>query len=202
MPTARCWSCRSKAALVLDTELGRLELEPQEIAVIPRGLRFRVELPNGSARGYICENFGAPFRLPDLGPIGSNGLANARDFLTPRARYEDIEAGCELMAKFGGHLWAANMDHSPLDVVAWHGNNAPYKYDLRRFNTMGSTSATIIPIRRFSSCCIRRAIRQARAIDRLRDIPAALARDGEHFSAAVVSPQCGQRIHGPDLRSL
>ncbi len=69
---------------MLDTELGRLELEPQEIAVIPRGLRFRVALPSGAARGYICENFGAPFKLPDLGPIGSNGLANARDFLTPR----------------------------------------------------------------------------------------------------------------------
>ena len=129
-----------QGTLVLDTELGRLELEPQEIAVIPRGLRFRVELPNGAARGYICENFGAPFKLPDLGPIGSNGLANARDFLTPVARYEDIEASCELIGKFGGRLWAAKMDHSPLDVVAWHGNNAPYKYDLRRFNTMGSTS--------------------------------------------------------------
>jgi homogentisate 1,2-dioxygenase len=78
--------------------------------------------------------------LPDLGPIGSNGLANARDFLTPVARYEDIEASCELVGKFGGRLWIAKMDHSPLDVVAWHGNNAPYKYDLRRFNTMGSTS--------------------------------------------------------------
>jgi homogentisate 1,2-dioxygenase len=126
--------------LVLDTELGRLELEPQEIAVIPRGLRFRLVLPDGAARGYICENFGAPFKLPDLGPIGSNGLANARDFRTPVARYEDIDASCELVGKFAGRLWVAKMDHSPLDVVAWHGNNAPYKYDLRRFNTMGSTS--------------------------------------------------------------
>ena len=91
-------------------------------------------------RGYICENFGAPFRLPELGPIGSNGLANARDFLTPRARYEDLDVDCELMGKFSGRLWIAPMDHSPLDVVAWHGNYAPYKYDLRRFNTMGSVS--------------------------------------------------------------
>jgi homogentisate 1,2-dioxygenase len=115
-------------------------LSPQEIAVIPRGLRFRVDLPNGEARGYICENFGAAFKLPDLGPIGSNGLANARDFLVPRARYEDLDEPCELIGKFAGGLWAAKMDHSPLDVVAWHGNNAPYKYDLRRFNTMGSIS--------------------------------------------------------------
>jgi homogentisate 1,2-dioxygenase len=126
--------------LILDTELGRVQLEPLEIAVIPRGLRFRVDVPKGDARGYICENFGAPFRLPDLGPIGSNGLANPRDFLTPCARYEDIEGPCELIGKFAGNLWVAKMDHSPLDVVAWHGNNAPYKYDLRRFNAMGSTS--------------------------------------------------------------
>jgi homogentisate 1,2-dioxygenase len=126
--------------LNLDTELGRIHLEPQEIAVIPRGLRFRVELPDGAARGYICENFGAPFKLPELGPIGSNGLANARDFLIPRARYEELDQPCELIGKFDGALWLSSMDHSPLDVVAWHGNNAPYKYDLRRFNTMGSIS--------------------------------------------------------------
>jgi homogentisate 1,2-dioxygenase len=126
--------------LTLDTELGSISLEPQEIVVVPRGLRFRVDLKQGEARGYVCENFGAPLRLPDLGPIGSNGLANSRDFLTPRARYEDIEEPCDLIGKFGGRLWAAKMDHSPLDVVAWHGNYAPYKYDLRRFNAMGSTS--------------------------------------------------------------
>jgi homogentisate 1,2-dioxygenase len=129
-----------QGSLVLDTELGRIQLEPQEIAVIPRGLRFRVDLSAAGARGYLCENFGAPFKLPDLGPIGSNGLANARDFLTPRARYEDLDAPCELIAKFASRLWTAKMDHSPLDVVAWHGNNVPYKYDLRHFNTMGSTS--------------------------------------------------------------
>jgi homogentisate 1,2-dioxygenase len=127
-------------SLTLETELGRIELSPQEIAVIPRGLRFRVDLPSGAARGYICENFGAPFKLPDLGPIGSNGLANARDFQSPHARYEDLQSRCELVAKFQGRLWSAEMDHSPLDVVAWHGNNAPYKYDLRLFNTIGSVS--------------------------------------------------------------
>ena len=127
-------------SLTLETELGRITLSPQEIAVIPRGLRFRVDLPSGAARGYICENFGAPFKLPDLGPLGSNGLANARDFRIPHARYEDLQSPCELVAKFQGKLWSAAMDHSPLDVVAWHGNNAPYKYDLRSFNTIGSVS--------------------------------------------------------------
>lgn len=126
--------------LLLATELGILDVEPQEIAVIPRGLRLRVELPDGVARGYICENFGALFHLPDLGPIGANGLANPRDFLTPTAWYEDQEGKFELVAKFMGNLWAAELDHSPLDVVAWHGNYAPYKYDLRRFNTIGSIS--------------------------------------------------------------
>jgi homogentisate 1,2-dioxygenase len=122
------------------TEFGVIEVEPQEIVVIPRGVRFRVELPDGDARGYICENYGANFRLPDLGPIGSNGLANPRDFLTPTAAYEDIDGPHELVAKFMGNLWSAQMTHSPIDVVAWHGNYAPYKYDLRRFNAIGSIS--------------------------------------------------------------
>jgi homogentisate 1,2-dioxygenase len=126
--------------LRLATELGVVELEPQEIAVVPRGLRFRVELLDNAARGYVCENHGALFRLPDLGPIGSNGLANPRDFLTPVAAYEDRDTKSELVAKFAGNLWSAEMDHSPLDVVAWHGNYAPYKYDLRRFNAIGSIS--------------------------------------------------------------
>ena len=126
--------------LRLATELGVLEIEPQEIAVVPRGVRFRVELPDGQARGYVCENFGALLKLPDLGPIGSNGLASPRDFLTPEAAYEDVEGDFELVAKFQGHLWRADIGHSPLDVVGWHGNCAPYKYDLRRFNTIGSIS--------------------------------------------------------------
>jgi homogentisate 1,2-dioxygenase len=122
------------------TEFGRVEVEPQEIVVIPRGVRFRIELPDGAARGYVCENYGAAFRLPDLGVLGSNGLANPRDFLTPHAWYEDREGAFELVTKFMGRLWHAAIDHSPLDVVAWHGNYAPYKYDLRRFNVIGSIS--------------------------------------------------------------
>jgi homogentisate 1,2-dioxygenase len=122
------------------TELGVLEIGSGEIAVIPRGLKFRVELPDGAARGYLCENYGAQFRLPDLGPIGANGLANPRDFETPVAWFEDREGEFELAAKFGGNLWSCRIDHSPLDVVGWHGNYTPVRYDLRRFNTIGSIS--------------------------------------------------------------
>ena len=126
--------------LILATELGVLEVEPQQIAVIPRGIRFQVRLPDGEARGYVCENYGESFKLPDLGVIGSNGLANPRDFLTPVAAYEDKEGDFELIAKFQGRFWAARIDHSPLDVVAWHGTHAPYQYDLRRFCAIGSVS--------------------------------------------------------------
>ncbi len=129
-----------KGRLHIETEMGTLEVAPLEIAVIPRGVRFRVVLPDGEARGYVGENFGAPLRLPELGPIGANGLANARDFLYPVAAYEDRDEACELVCKFQGRLWLAEQGHSPLDVVAWHGNNAPYKYDLMRFNTIGSIS--------------------------------------------------------------
>ena len=122
------------------TELGVIEISPGEVCCLPRGLKFRVDLPDGDARGYVCENYGAQFRLPDLGPIGANGLANPRDFETPVARYEDVDGEFEQVAKFGGNLWSCEIDHSPLDVVAWHGNYAPYKYDLRRFNTIGSIS--------------------------------------------------------------
>ncbi|MDV3469975.1 homogentisate 1,2-dioxygenase [Stenotrophomonas sp. C3(2023)] len=126
--------------LRLLSEFGVVEVEPQQIAVMPRGVRFRVELPDGQARGYVCENFGALLKLPDLGPIGANGLANPRDFETPHAAYEDLEGDFELVAKFDGQLWRAPITHSPLNVVAWHGNYAPYRYDLRRFNTIGSIS--------------------------------------------------------------
>jgi len=122
------------------TELGIVEIGSGEIAVLPRGLKFRVELPDGDARGYICENYAAHFRLPDLGPIGANGLANPRDFETPVAWFEDKGGEFELTAKFGGNLWTTEIKSSPLNVVAWHGNYAPYKYDLRRFNTIGSIS--------------------------------------------------------------
>ena len=126
--------------LLLATECGRLAVTPGEIAVIPCGMKFRVELPDGEARGYVAENHGAALRIPDLGPIGANGLANPRDFLSPVAAYEDSDAPCELVQKYLGTLWATTLDHSPLDVVAWHGNNAPYKYDTARFNAIGTVS--------------------------------------------------------------
>ena len=129
-----------QGGLHIETELGVLDVVPHEIAVIPRGVRIRVALPDGPSRGYVCENFGAMLKLPDLGPIGSNGLANPRDFLAPNAAYEDVEGDFELVAKFQGHLWRAPIGHSPIDVVGWHGNYAPYKYDLRRHNTIGSIS--------------------------------------------------------------
>lgn len=126
--------------LLLRTEMGILQLEPGEIAVVQRGIKFRVELPDGQARGYICENYGALLRLPELGPIGANGLANPRDFQTPVAAYEDRSGDFRVISKFQGRLWAAEIDHSPLDVVAWHGNYAPYKYDLDRFNCINTVS--------------------------------------------------------------
>ena len=126
--------------VIFHTELGKIEAAPGEIVVIQRGIKFRVELLESQARGYICENFSGLFRLPDLGPIGANGLANPRDFLSPVASYEDREGDFRVVSKFLGNLWESEYDHSPLNVVAWHGNYAPYKYDLARFNCINSVS--------------------------------------------------------------
>jgi len=126
--------------LVIATEMGRLTVAPGHIAVIPRGVRLRVELRDDAARGYVCENHGAMLRLPDLGPIGANGLANPRDFLAPTAWFEDQDEPTEVVQKFLGTLWSTELDHSPLDVVAWHGNLAPYTYDLARFMAIGTIS--------------------------------------------------------------
>ena len=127
-------------AIILHTELGPLRVSPGEIAVVPRGIRFRVELPDGTARGYLCENFGASFTLPERGPIGANGLANERDFRYPRAAFEERDHQLTVVNKFGGNLWAAAYDHSPLDVVGWHGNYAPYKYDTANYMVIGTIS--------------------------------------------------------------
>lgn len=126
--------------LRLVTELGIVEVAPGEIAVIPRGIKFRVDLIDGTACGYVAENYAALLRLPELGPIGANGLAHPRDFQIPVAAFEDRDAKFQVVQKFEGHLWAADYDHSPLDVVAWYGNYAPYKYDLARFNTINTVS--------------------------------------------------------------
>jgi homogentisate 1,2-dioxygenase len=129
-----------EGAVRLETELGRLDVAPGSVGLVPRGMKFRVMVGTGGSRGYVAENYGQPFRLPDLGPIGANGLANPRDFETPIAAYEDKDEPTEVVQKYLGHLWVTTLDHSPLDVVAWHGNYAPWRYDLARFNTIGSIS--------------------------------------------------------------
>ena len=126
--------------LTVFTECGALAAAPGEILLIPRGMKFRVDLQDGASRGYVCENYGAAFILPERGPVGSDGFANNRDFLAPTAAYEDRRGDYELVCKFGGRLYAAELKHSPLDVVAWVGNSVPYKYDLARFNVMNSVS--------------------------------------------------------------
>jgi homogentisate 1,2-dioxygenase len=129
-----------QGGLKLRTEFGIIDLQPGEIAVVPRGVKYQVELLSSTARGYVLENYGPPLRLPYLGVIGANGLANPRDFQTPVAAFERREGQVKLLNKFEGSLFEAEMDHSPLDVVAWHGNYAPYKYDLKRFNAINSVS--------------------------------------------------------------
>ena len=129
--------------LDIQTELGNILVRPNEICVIPRGIRYRVTLPQGPVRGYICELYQNHFTLPELGPMGSNGLANARDFQAPVASFVEDHNGentYTILSKFAGHLFAAEQNHTPFDVVAWHGNYYPYKYDLGRFNTIGSIS--------------------------------------------------------------
>ena len=128
-----------QGALTVRTELGILHVTPGEICVVPRGVKFRVEV-DGPVRGYVCENYGAPLRLPELGPIGTIGLANSRDFLAPTAAFEERDGDFRVVAKFLGKLWEAKIDHSPLDIVAWHGTYVPYKYDLRLFNTINTVT--------------------------------------------------------------
>lgn len=122
------------------TELGVVYAEPREIVLISRSLKFAVDVPAGESTGYICENYGAPFELPELGPIGANGLAHARHFRHPVASWEQDRGEVELVQKFGGHLWSCTLPDSPLDVVAWHGSHGVYVYDLEQFNVMGTTN--------------------------------------------------------------
>ncbi len=122
------------------TECGIVEVGPGEICVIPRGIKFRVVLPDGPSRGYVCENYGTKLQLPERGPVGSDGFANERDFFAPVAAYEDREGDYQLVNKFMGNLYACDIGHSPLDVVAWTGTAVPYKYDLKQFNTMNTVS--------------------------------------------------------------
>ena len=129
-----------EGSLSLFTELGIVEIEPMEIAVIPRGTVFQVRRGEGTsaARGYLCENYGAKFTLPERGPIGANCLANPRDFKTPVAAFEDRDGDLRIHVKWCGGFHVTELKHSPLDVVAWHGNYAPYKYDLRTYSPVGA----------------------------------------------------------------
>ena len=124
--------------ITIFTEFGKIALEPLEICILPRGMLFRVALVDGEARGFVCENYGARFTLPGRGPIGANCLANPRDFKTPEAAFEDRDAPCRVTVKWCGDFHATQIAHCPLDVVAWHGNYAPCKYDLRYYAAVGS----------------------------------------------------------------
>jgi len=128
-----------QGSLELFTEMGRLALAPGEIGLVPRGVKFKVNIDE-PVRGYVCENYGQPFRLPELGPLGSQGLAQKRDFLAPVAAFEERDRPYEVIVKFQGNLWATRLRHSPLDVVAWHGNYAPFKYDLSRFMAVNTVT--------------------------------------------------------------
>ncbi|MFM8269114.1 MAG: homogentisate 1,2-dioxygenase [Pseudomonadota bacterium] len=127
-----------KGKLFVRTECGELSVEPCEVVCIPRGMKFQIQFEDSWVRGYVCENFGEPFRLPTLGLIGSNGLADPRHFLTPQAVFEDRKGQFELLVRYQGHLFKSTVDRSPLDVVAWHGNYVPYKYDLRLFQPVNT----------------------------------------------------------------
>ena len=183
------------------TEFGRIDAEPGEIVVIPRGVKFRVELPGGPARGYVCENYGGAFTMPERGPIGANCLANARDFLTPVAAYEDKDTPTESVCEMGRPAVRDRAAHSPIDVVAWHGNYAPYKYDLRTFSPVGAIAfdhpdPSIFTV--LTSPSETAGHRQYR----LRDFPGALGGRGKHLPPALVPHEHHVGVHGPDLRRL
>ena len=127
-----------EGSLRFHTELGIIDLEPKEIGILPRGLLYRVEVTNGPCRGFVCENYGQKFEMPNRGPIGANCLANRRDFKTPVAAFEDRETPSTVTIKWCGQFHKTKIEHSPLDVVAWHGNYAPCKYNLKNFCPVGS----------------------------------------------------------------
>ncbi len=177
------------------TELGCLDVSPLEIAVIPRGVRFRVELAEPVARGYVLENYGSLFRLPELGPIGANGLAAPRDFEMPAAQFEDRAGRCEVVQKFAGRLWTTELEHSPLDVVAWHGNLAPYRYDLKRFNTLNTVSFDHPDPSIFTVLTSPSEVAGHGEL-RFRDFSAPLDGGRGYFPSALVSSQRDERVHG------
>ncbi len=189
--------------LRLWTEFGIIDIEPGEIAVIPRGVKIRVELKDGPARGYLCENYGGAFTLPERGPIGANCMANPRDFLTPVAAYEDRDEPSTHVREMGRRaVGARTSTHSPLDVVAWHGNYAPYKYDLRRFSPVGPIlydHADPVDLHRADVAVARRP--GTANIDFV-IFPRPLAGRRKHLPSALVPHERDERVHGPRLRRL
>jgi homogentisate 1,2-dioxygenase len=183
------------------TEFGRIDAQPGEIVVIPRGVKFRIEIPVGPARGYFCENYGGAFTLPERGPIGANCLANSRDFLTPIAAYEDKETPTELFVKWGGSLYKTELAQSPIDVVGWHGNYAPYKYDLRAFSPVGAIAFR--PSRSLDLYSADFAVGNRRHREyRFRYLSRALDGSGQHLPTALVSHEHHVGVHGADIRRL
>ena len=132
--------CPYAGEITLFTEFGKMTIQPGHIAVIPKGIVFKMDVSTAEARGYLCENLASPFVLPQLGPIGSNGLANPRHFLYPTACYEDVSVPIDIIAKFQKKYWIAKKSSTPLNVVAWQGNYAPYCYDLNLFNVINTVS--------------------------------------------------------------
>ena len=190
-----------QGGLRLRTEFGIIDVEPGEVAVIPRGVKFSAELPNGPVRGYLCENYGGALTLPERGPIGANCLANPRDFLTPVAAYEDRDAPSKLTVKWGGSLWVTEIAHSPLDVVAWHGNYAPYKYDLRRFSPVGPVLFDHADPSIFTVLTSPSETPGTANIDFV-IFSGSLDGGREHLPAALVPHERHERVHGADLRRL
>jgi homogentisate 1,2-dioxygenase len=122
--------CPQQGILDIQTEFGMIFLQPGEICVLQRGIRFSINLAHGQsqARGFITEVWGSTWELPDLGPLGGHGLANARDFLFPVAHIDDdLHVPYIVVNKINGKYAAIKQDHSPYDLVAWHGNVVPYK---------------------------------------------------------------------------
>ena len=190
-----------QGGLRLRTEFGVIEAEPGDIAVIPRGVKFAADLLSGPSRGYVCENYGSPFTLPERGPIGANCLANPRDFLTPVAAYEDRAAPCTLTVKWGGNLWVTDLAHSPLDVVAWHGQLRPLH--LRPPKILPRRPAPIRPRRPLHLHHPHRSHRHPRhGQRRLRHLPGPLGRCRKHVQAPLVPFEHHERVHGPALRRL
>jgi homogentisate 1,2-dioxygenase len=178
-----------------------IEVEPGEIAIIPRGVILRAELIDGPVRAYVCENYGGGFTLPDRGPIGANCLANPRDFLAPLASFEDVEEPCTLFVKWGGELFRTEVPHSPIDVVAWHGNYYPYKYDLRHFSPVGAILFDH-PDPSIFTVMTSPVGDAGHGECGFCHFPGALGCRGKHVPAALVSPQHHVGIHGPRLRRL